>query len=167
MPKAITEENPEENTQDDTTEFYHKDIFGTVVDVSFAEDEEITDAVKSAGAGRGDFSAIFAFTDAIGDRKKKDAWVLYRKALASGQVAEQLFYKAVWVVKTMLIAQRTESYKETDMKEYPYKKAKGFLRNWKQGEIEKLSEDLVVGYHKVRRGEGDMETMLEKLILRL
>ncbi len=147
-------------------EFYHKDIFGSVVDISLGE-EEISDEVKSASAFKGDFAGIFAFTDAIGEKRKKDAWVLYQKAITSGTVAEQLFYKALWVAKTMMLAERTKTYQETDMKEYPYKKAKGFLKNWKPGEIEKFSEDLVVGYHKARRGEGEISTMLEKLILGL
>ena len=147
-------------------EFYHKDIFGAVVDISHSE-EEVSDAVKAASAGKGDFALVFAFTDAIGERRKKDAWVLYQKLLQGGMVSEQLFYKAVWIVKTMLLAKRTESYKETDMKEYPYKKAKSFLRNWKAGELEDLSEAFVIGYHKARRGEGEIETMLEKIILNL
>lgn len=147
------------------SEFYHKDIFGEVVDLEFGLDEEQT-TTKAAGRNF-EFSQIFAFTDAIGERKKKDSWVLYRKAVASGQVPEQLFYKAMWVVKTMLLAKRTKVYTETDMKEFPYKKAKGFLRNWPGEELEKLSESLVIGYHEVRRGSIEMEMMLERILLNL
>lgn len=110
---------------------------------------------------------IFALTDAIGARKKRDAWVLYMKALASGMVPEEVFYKLVWQFKTMQLAQRTRTAEEADMKAYPYSKAKSFLRNFKEGEIEKFSESLVLGYSTVRRGEGEMETLVEKTLLKL
>lgn len=110
---------------------------------------------------------IFSFTDAIGARNKREAWMLYQKALASGMVAEELFYKFVWQVKIMLLASRTNSALEADMKDYPYRKAKGFLKNFKSMELERLSEKLVLGYHSVRRGEGEIETFVEKTILSL
>lgn len=148
------------------SEFYHKDIFGTVVDIEIREEEEISDAVKSASSEKGEFNT-FAFTDAIGERKKKDAWVLYEKALASGQVAEQLFYKVMWLLKTMLLAQKCATAEEAKLNPFVYRKSKGFLKNYKPGEIEKLSQELVEGYHKARRGEGEIETLVEKVLLKL
>lgn len=110
---------------------------------------------------------VFALTDAIGARKKRDAWVLYHKALASGMVPEEVFFKLVWQVKTMLLAQKTKTAEEAEMKSFPYSKAKGFLRNFKPGELEKLSQDLVRGYHEIRRGNGEAETLVEKTLLSL
>jgi hypothetical protein len=110
---------------------------------------------------------IFSLTDAIGARKKRDAWVLYHKALASGMAPEEVFFKLVWQVKTMLIAQKTKTAEEAEMKSFPYGKAKGFLRNFKSGELEKFSGSLVKGYHQARRGEGEIETLVEKALLRL
>ena len=80
---------------------------------------------------RGAFN-IFALTDAMGARSKRDAWVLYQKALASGMVPEEVFYKLMWQLKTMLTVKRTKSVSETDMKPFPYNKAKGFLKNFKK-----------------------------------
>src|SRR3989344_3812871 len=92
---------------------------------------------------------IFALTDAIGARKKRDAWVLYQKALAQGLLPEDVFFRVlIWQVKSMLLASKTKGVSETDMKPFPYNKAKGFSKNFKDGEIEKLSEDLILGYHK-------------------
>lgn len=144
-------------------EFYEKNLFGETVNVVLnkADDEDLI-----GPKARADFN-IFALTDAIGARKKRDAWVLFQKALASGMVAEEVFYKLVWQMKTMLIAQNTNSVAETDMKPFPYNKAKGFLRNFKKGEIEKLSQDLVLGYHKARRGEGEVSALVEKTLLNL
>ncbi len=110
---------------------------------------------------------IFALTDAIGARKKRDAWVLYQKALTSGLVPEEVFYKLVWQTKTMLVAENTKSVAETEMKPFPYNKAKSFLKNFKPGELQKMSEALVLGYHRARRGEGEIETLVEKLLLSL
>ena len=143
-------------------EFYHQNIFGETVDIDLAEvkeDEELPLDKK----GR-EFN-VFAITDALGARDKKRAWILYQGALAAGLSPEEIFYKIVWQVKCMLLASRTKSVKETDMKDFPYTKAKSYLKNFKEGEIEKLSEDLVMGYHKARRGEGEVETLVEKIIL--
>lgn len=142
-------------------EFYHKDLFGAVVDVDFtaAEEEELVGSKK-----RPDFN-IFIFTDAVGTRDKRKAWMLYQQALEAGFVPEEMFYKLVWQVKTLLLAANTRTSVEADMKAFPYNKAKGNLKKWKLEELEKLSEDLVLGYHKARRGEGEIETLVEKIIL--
>lgn len=141
-------------------EMYSANLFGEKVIVKVEEEDLI------GPKARGEFN-VFSLTDAIGARKKRDAWVLYQKALASGMVPEEIFYKLVWQVKTMLVANKTGSAEEADMKSYPYSKAKGFLRNFKNGELEKLSEDLVLGYHAARRGEGEIETLVEKTLLHL
>src|SRR3989338_7340401 len=116
-----------------TDEFYHKDIFGTVVDVSLG-------AVEAEN------------NQTLFDKKGREF---------------KIFFKIVWQVKSMLIASRTKDVGETDMKAFPYNKAKSFLKNFKSGELEKLSEDLVIGYHLARRGEAEIETLVEKLLLSL
>jgi len=147
-----------------TDEFYHKDIFGTVVDVNLGEVlEEDKPLLDKKG---GEFN-IFGLTDALGARDKKHAWILYQKALSAGLSAEEVFFKLFWQVKSMLIASRTKSVSETDMKPFPYSKAKSFLKNFKSGELEKLSENLVTGYYQARRGEGEIETLVEKMLLKL
>jgi len=145
-------------------EFYHRDIFGTIVDINLSA-VEVADKPLLDKEGK-EFN-IFALTDALGARKKKEAWILYQKALAAGLSAEEIFFKLFWQVKSMLIAARTRNVGETDMKTFPYNKAKSFLKNFKSGELEKLSENLVTGYTLARRGEGEIETLIEKIILRL
>ena len=145
-------------------EFYHKNIFGEIVDLA---PEEVEESEATVGPkSRPDFN-IFSFTDAFGMRDKKQAWILYQKALAAGLAPEEVFWKVVWQVKTLLVAERTKSAEEADMKPYPYSKAKQALKNWKERELEKLSESLVVGYHEARRGEGEIETLVERIILSL
>lgn len=152
-----------------TDEFYHKDIFGTVVDVNLTGGERSDLNIDSQGltlGSRPEFN-IFALTDAVGARKKKEAWVLCQKALTAGLSAEEIFFKIVWQVKSMLLASKTKNVGETDMKPFPYSKAKSFLKNFKPGELETLSENLVIGYHQARRGVGEVETLVEKTILKL
>jgi hypothetical protein len=148
-----------------TEEFYHKDIFGNIVDVNLNAMEDVGEKTLFDKKGR-EFN-IFTLTDAVGARQKKQAWIIYRKALSVGISAEELFYKLVWQVKSMLIASKTKNAGETDMKTFPYNKAKSFLKNFRSGELEALSEKLVVGYYLARRGEGEIETLIEKLLLNL
>ncbi|MDO8728897.1 MAG: hypothetical protein Q7K26_03275 [bacterium] len=145
-------------------EFYHKDIFGKIVDVNF---NVIEDLEKMPLEKKGREFNIFAFTDAVGLRQKKQSWILYRRALSVGISAEEIFYKLVWQAKSMLIALKTKNVAETDMKAFTYNKAKSFLKNFKPGELEALSEKLVAGYYLARRGEGEMETFVERLLLNL
>ena len=143
-------------------EFFQQDIFGNVVKV-VAETEE-PDVIGPQS--RSDFN-VFALTDVIGARNKREAWILYQKALASGMVAEEIFFKLVWQIKTLLIASKTKNAEEAEMKAYPYSKAKGFLKNFSTSELTDLSENLVTGYHQARRGETEMEILVEKTLLRL
>lgn len=145
-------------------EFYHKDIFGIVVDVSPSAPEDIE---KLPLDKRGKEFNIFTLTDALGARNKKMAWVLYQKALLAGVSPEEIFFKLFWQVKSMLIASKTKNVEETDMKPFTYNKSKGFLKNFRQDELEKLSENLVTGYILARRGRGEIETLIEKLLLKL
>lgn len=143
-------------------EFFQQDIFGNVIKI--VPDGEEIDAIGPQTRSNFD---IFALTDAIGARKKRDAWVLYQKALLTGMVAEEVFFKFVWQFKTMLLASQTKSAEEADMKSFPYNKAKGFLKNFKPEELEKFSEDLVLGYQLAHKGVGEIGTLVEKMLLKL
>ncbi|MDP2641893.1 MAG: hypothetical protein Q8P21_01215 [bacterium] len=147
-----------------TEEFYHKDIFGTVVNIDLGEQDE-DEAPLIDKKGR-EFN-IFALTDALGARDKKRAWILYQEALLAGLSAEEVFFKVVCQIKSMLIASKTKSVAETDMKAFPYSKAKSFLKNFSISELQNLSTELVIGYHRARQGEGEIETLVEKVILSL
>ena len=147
-----------------TEEFYHKDIFGNVVDINLGEVEEDEKPLLDR---KGREFNIFALTDALGARDKKRAWILYQEALGAGLSAEEIFFKIVWQVKSLLIASKTKNVTETDMKPFPYSKAKSFLKNFSTSELQNLSEALVIGYHRVRRGEGELETFVEKILLGL
>jgi DNA polymerase III delta subunit len=145
------------------TEFYAQNIFGDEVNVDLNAEEEI---IKSA-AKKESFN-IFTLTDAIGSRNKKNAWILYQQALASGMVADDIFWRAIaWEIKTLLLASKTANAVEAGLNPFVYQKAKAYSKNFKSGELEQISEDLVVGYHNARRGIGEIETLIEKMLLGL
>jgi hypothetical protein len=51
------------------------------------------------------------------------------------------------------------------MKDFPYNKAKRSLRNFKEGELEKLSQTLLAVYHDGHGGKRDIDLALEKWTL--
>jgi len=89
----------------------------------------------------------FALADAFAKRDKKQAWLLYRKSIDAGEAPEALHGMIFWKVKSMLLA--------------------GFGGGWKQDELLKTAEDLVILYHDARRGKHELETVLETYLLEI
>src|SRR4051812_8548203 len=114
-------------------EYYKINLFGDEVNIIHAEEKEI--AKEDFSGSSSDFN-IFELTDAIGARMKREAWVIYERALASGMSAEEIFWRVMWGVKALLLTERTESAEESGLNPFVYRKSKSFLKNWKKGEIE-------------------------------
>ena len=110
---------------------------------------------------------IFALTDALGERDRKKLWVLLQKAYFNGQIAEEIFWRLSWMVKTMLLASQTKTAEEAGMKEYPFKKAVLYAKNYRKEELINLSEQFIKLYHDNRRGITEFNLGLEKLVLSL
>ena len=91
---------------------------------------------------------IFALTDALGKRDKKNLWVLYQQAILEGIVPEQINGMLFWKVKSLLVS--------------PYPN-----REWSKDELKKLSAQFVTIYHDAHRGLHDFEIALERMILSL
>ena len=142
-------------------EFYGKNLFGEKVDVDLAVGAEENISFSSTKA---EFN-IFALTDAVGMRDKRNAWVIYEKALASGMTADEIFYRVMWGAKSLILAERCGSAEEAGLNPFVYKKSKSFLKNWKREELETLSGTLVTGYHEARRGKITLDSLLERMIL--
>lgn len=87
----------------------------------------------------------FALADAFGKRNKKEAWFLYRKAIDAGEAPEALHGMIFWKVKSLILS--------------------GYASGWKEGELLKTAEDLIVLYHDARRGKHELETGLEAFLL--
>lgn len=110
---------------------------------------------------------FFEFADALGRRDKRGLWVLYQDALAEQVPAEEVHGIFFWQVKSMLLAKKCKTPSEANMKPFPFEKSRGYSRNYKDGELEKLSSELVAMYHEAHRGNQDFFIALEKFILSL
>lgn len=108
----------------------------------------------------------FALADAFARKDKKSLWVLLSRALRAGVGGEEIAGVLFWQLKALRLAARTKSAKEAGMKDFPYNKAKGALKNWKEGELEGVSSSLLKIYHDGHR-DADMEVGLERLVLSL
>lgn len=108
---------------------------------------------------------IFALADAFSIRDKKTLWILLVEAHRQGLSAEEIIGTLWWQVKSMRVAMATNSASEAGMKDYPYNKAKRAIRNFKPGELEALSEQLLQVYHEGHGGEKDIWIGLEEWAL--
>ncbi len=108
---------------------------------------------------------IFSLTDAFGRRDKKQLWVLYEQALASGSEPEEIHGILFWQLKSILTAVSAKSASESGLKPFVFQKASGFARNYSREELQKMSGRFVEIYHNARRGISEMEIGLEKFIL--
>ena len=114
----------------------------------------------------GEKISFFEFSDALGARKRKELWTLFQDALNESVPAEEVHAIFFWQIKSMLLAQKSSSPTEVNMKPFPFQKACGYARNYaKKGELEALSSKLVSMYHEAHRGKIDFHVALEKFIL--
>jgi DNA polymerase III delta subunit len=116
---------------------------------------------------------IFGFTDALGARDKKRAWTLYQKGLRAGLPAEELFWKAIWLFKSViLVSSINKNQKDLEgklkIKPNTQSNARNFLRNYEKDNLflEKY-KNLVDIYHRFRRGEVEAEMATEQFIINL
>ena len=87
----------------------------------------------------------FALADAFGNKNRKEAWILYRKAIDKGEAPEALHGMIFWKVKSMILA--------------------GYGGAWKNEELLETLDRLVDVYHEARRGKHELETGLEAFLL--
>ncbi len=93
----------------------------------------------------------FALADAVGRRDRKNAWMLYRKAIDKGEAPEALHGMMFWKVKTMLL-----------------NASSGYGAGaYSKDELYGLAERFITVYHDSRRGAHEFETGVEGLILSL
>ena len=122
----------------------------------------VSAAPKFGAAGK--FN-IFAMSDALGTRDKKQLWFLYQKAVMNGLVAEEIHGTLFWAVKSMLLAVNSKTAGESGLNPFVYQKSVGFARNFSQDELAKMSGALVRMYHDAHRGEVDFDGALERWVL--
>jgi DNA polymerase III delta subunit len=121
---------------------------------------------KKKAEGKPEFN-IFSLTNAFGKRDKKELWVLFQKAVASGAVPEEIHGILFWQLKSMLLASACATAVEAGIAPFVFTKSKNFLRNYSEEELKKLSSTFVSLYHDSHRGIHDFGIALERFILTL
>lgn len=107
----------------------------------------------------------FAMADALSAKDKKKLWMLLQEAHQAGLAAEEIIGVLWWQLKTLRLAATTGSAKEAGMKDFPYNKAKRSLSTFKDGELEKISTNLLRVYHDGHGGVRDINLALERWCL--
>lgn len=110
---------------------------------------------------------LFAITDGLLHRDKKNLWIDYVEFLHKGAVPEEIHGIFFWQIKSMILATKSDSQAETGLSPYVYKNALTGSRKYKNEELERMSTQLVEMTHKVRSGEGELSIMLEKWVLEI
>ena len=117
---------------------------------------------------------IFSFTDALGARDKKQAWVLYQKALRAGFPAEEIFWKAVWIFRNIILVSPINSDQKNlsdksklGISPYTLTNSRKFLKNYQVEILRDKYKKLVDMYHQFRRGVVEVEIAMEQFILSL
>jgi DNA polymerase III delta subunit len=109
--------------------------------------------------------SLFALADALGRRDRKGLWMGIISAFKDDSVPEELHGILFWQVKSMILANTSKDAKEAGLNPYVFTKAKGFARNFKDGELENISRTLVAMYHDSHRGKRDFKLALEQFAL--
>ncbi|MCA9363637.1 hypothetical protein KC727_00215 [Candidatus Kaiserbacteria bacterium] len=110
-------------------------------------------------------SNIFSLADALTARNKRALWTGVVSALRNGSSGEEIIGTLLWQLKVLRLARQTEGPDEAGQKPFVYNKAKRTLQNFKEGELEKFSRELLSIYHDGHRGKRDIEVALERWML--
>ncbi len=130
-------------------------------------EKEKTLTKKEALNLKGEKIDFFEFANTLGKRDKKNLWILFQDALREQVPAEEIHGIFFWQVKSMILAKKCKNAEEARMSPFPYQKAREFSKNYKDGELEKISSNLISMYHEAHRGNVDFFVALEKFILTL
>lgn len=107
----------------------------------------------------------FLMTDALLRRDRKSLWLLLQEAWREGVSNEEIAGILFWQLKVLRLVLKTSSAEEAGQKPFVYGKAKRALGSFKEGELEKLSGDLLEVYHDGHLGKHDFGLALEKWTL--
>ena len=110
---------------------------------------------------------MFSLADAAGERNRKNAWVLYQKALRQDASPEELSGIIFWQIKSIMSAATGSSPAASGLSPFVFQKAKRYAKNFTSDEINARARNLVSLYHDAHRGLVDFETGLEGFLLNL
>ncbi|MFH0803942.1 MAG: hypothetical protein V1877_02405 [Candidatus Tagabacteria bacterium] len=116
---------------------------------------------------------IFHIADAVAEKDRSRAWLLFQKALLSGIDPEEIFWKITWQIKNLLLVKKLSLSSEkkiieaTNLHPYVVKKTLSASRNYSEEELAGYSSELIDLYHKARRGLADFDVGIEKFLIKI
>ena len=110
---------------------------------------------------------IFSLGDALGERNKKELWVLYQKAVASELSSEEISGTLFWSIKNMALMKQAGAQGDCGLNPFVAKKTRTFASHYTKEEIILLSRKIRTLYHEAHRGGEPMDIALERFILNL
>lgn len=109
---------------------------------------------------------VFALTDALVARDKKQLWILLQDAWKHGRTSEEIIGTLFWQLKMLRLADVTTSALEAGQKPFVYDKAKRALRQFPR-DLHEVTHRLVMLYHEGHGGKRDINHALEAWVLSL
>lgn len=128
--------------------------------------KESTSAQKCDGGPKKEFN-VFGMSDALLLRDKKTLWILLQDAWRDGKTSEEIIGTLFWQMKMLRLAEVARGEEEAGQKPFVFQKAKRAVKNFKTGEISRLSESLILLYHDGHGGVRDIDHALEAWVLRI
>lgn len=107
---------------------------------------------------------IFNITNYLLARDKKNLWIEFQK-LKSIFAVEEIHGTLFWCFKNIALVARSKNAEETGLKPFVYSNAKRAVAKFSQEEIDEKLWNLTKILGDSRRGEGELEVLLEKWVL--
>jgi DNA polymerase III delta subunit len=107
---------------------------------------------------------IFAITNYLLARDKKNLWIEFQK-LKHAFAMEEIHGTLFWAFKNILIASKTKSAGESGLKPFVYSNAKRAAEKFSQEELDEKFWQLTKLLGDSRRGEGELEVLVERWVL--
>jgi DNA polymerase III delta subunit len=107
---------------------------------------------------------LFSLGDALLERNKQKLWVLLQDAL-NYSPAEEIHGTLFWQMKSLVLAHKSKTSAEADMKPFVFTKSKAGAKKYSEEEMEKMFESLLAVSHDARRGKHNFGIALERWVL--
>lgn len=141
---------------------------GALLKKDFTKIEKHTDKVWEHVA-KEKFEAkenIFGITNHLLARDKKNLWIEFQK-LKTHFAVEEIHGTLFWCFKNVALVARSTNAEETGLKPFVYSNTKRAVAKFSQEEIDEKLWNLTKILGDSRRGEGELEILLEKWTLAL
>ncbi|MES3006111.1 MAG: hypothetical protein V4664_04155 [Patescibacteria group bacterium] len=108
---------------------------------------------------------VFSFADAVAMKENKKAWTIFQDLIKEGSAAEEIHGVLWWQFKSLAVAAKARSAKDSGLSPYVYQKAARAAQLWKEDSLDQVLDRLADMYHQAHRGEIDFLVELEKFAL--